>query len=140
MVLYRYNMCTVLCACASVHTPTLYVHTYNMYMYLSNFLPRTHFSKNRPRPAPASSISRKPLESQDHRTRRVLIQNLFVIQSRQTVYSFTQPTVGAAQMSKQRRKSFHKDSSTGNHYEHDHDTGESRWMKKSEVDDLAPGE
>ena len=43
-------------------------------------------------------------------------------------------------MSKVRRKSFHKDSGTGKHYEHDHDTGESRWMEKSEVNDLPPGE
>jgi len=48
-------------------------------------------------------------------------------------------TVRAAQMSKERRKSFHKDESTGNHYEHDHTTGESRWMEKSEVNDLPPG-
>ena len=42
-------------------------------------------------------------------------------------------------MSKERRKSFHKDELTGNHYEHDHTTGESRWMEKSEVNDLPPG-
>ena len=48
-------------------------------------------------------------------------------------------TVRAVQMSKERRKSFHKDELTGNHYEHDHTTGESRWMEKSEVNDLPPG-